>query len=356
MRIAFISFAFIEYSIKWAGGLAENDAEVLLVLPQDSGDLLAQVDPRVKLWLLPYARIRHAFRQIRNMFLLADQLRQFKPDVIHVQQGFLWFNLFLFLFTAYPLVITVHDPRPHTGDREQKTPHWLFMRGFRAARALIVHGDTLKNATVEQGLPAERVHVIPHIQLGDVLTEVPPPPAPPTLLFFGRIFEYKGLDYLIRAEPLIAAQVPNVKISIGGRGDDFAPYRAMMTDPSRYIVRNENIPDEDVAGLFLNAAVVVLPYIEATQSGVVPLAYTYARPVVATRVGGLPEAVEDGVTGILVPPRDVEALAAAIVRLLRDPALAAKMGAAGRRKIDDEASPRVVGAASLAVYQRARQA
>lgn len=352
MRVAFVSFAFYEYCVKWASGLARNGADVLLALPADAESLVKQGDSRVRWHPLSTARIRQVPQQLADMWRLAQEIRRFKPDVIHVQQGFLWFNLLLPLFAGSPMVITMHDPRPHTGDTEQKTPHWLFMYGFRHAKQLIVHGEQLQEMAVKEGLSAERIHIIPHIQLGDPPANTPRPTAP-VVLFFGRIYEYKGLEYLIRAEPLIAAQIPDAKIVIAGRGEDFARYRAIMTNSDRFVVRNEMIPDEDIAGLFLSAAVVVLPYLEATQSGVVPFAYTYARPVVATRVGALPSAVDDGVTGILVPPRDEGALADAIVRVLKDPALAQQMGEAGQRKINEEASPDVVARATMRVYELA---
>jgi glycosyltransferase involved in cell wall biosynthesis len=92
---------------------------------------------------------------------------------------------------------------------------------------------------------------------------------------------------------------------------------------------------EDVAPLFDSARVVATPYIRATQSGVAHLAYTFGRPVVASAVGDLPDVIQDDVTGLLVEPEDVEGLAVAIVKLLRDPALAARLGAAGERSVDD---------------------
>ncbi|TXI49335.1 MAG: glycosyltransferase, partial [Mycobacterium sp.] len=79
--------------------------------------------------------------------------------------------------------------------------------------------------------------------------------------------------------------------------------------------------------------VVVTPYIRATQSGVAHLAYTFGRPVVATTVGDLPEAVQDGVTGFLVEPGNSEQLAGAMCKLLADPQLAARLGAAGERSV-----------------------
>jgi glycosyltransferase involved in cell wall biosynthesis len=174
-------------------------------------------------------------------------------------------------------------------------------------------------------------------------------------LFFGRIWPYKGLDYLIRAEPLISAVVPDAEIVIAGEGEDMARYRAMMVHPERFTVINDYVSDARRVELFSQAALVVLPYLEASQSGVIPIAYSSARPVVATTVGGLPAMVEDGVTGYLVPPCDEQALAAAILRILQDPELAGQMGRNGQRKINTECSAPVIAGQLLGVYAQARQ-
>ena len=85
------------------------------------------------------------------------------------------------------------------------------------------------------------------------------------------------------------------------------------------------MPNEEVAVLFGAADVVVLPYVTASQSAVVPLAVRYGVPVVASRVGGLPEVVEDGSSGLLVPPADSAALAAALLRVFTEPGLLAHL-------------------------------
>lgn len=98
---------------------------------------------------------------------------------------------------------------------------------------------------------------------------------------------------------------------------------------------------------------VVLPYIEATQSGVVPVAYNYGKPVVATSVGALPDCVIDEVTGLLVPPRDPHRLADAIVRLLDSPVERHRMGREAKDQLDREASPKSVAKSTFQVYRKA---
>jgi glycosyltransferase involved in cell wall biosynthesis len=126
-----------------------------------------------------------------------------------------------------------------------------------------------------------------------------------------------------------------------------------MSRPESFEVHNRFISAEERDTMFRQASLVALPYVEATQSGVIPVAYSYAKPVVATRVGALNDAVEDGTTGRLVPPRDVRSLAAAIVELLCDPAERQAMGRAGRRKLEAEWSPRAVAQQAIEVYRAA---
>jgi glycosyltransferase involved in cell wall biosynthesis len=140
---------------------------------------------------------------------------------------------------------------------------------------------------------------------------------------------------------------------IAGQGEDFSRYARMMVHPERFIVHNEFISEERTAEYFQRASVVVLPYIEASQSGVIPLAYSAGKPVVATKVGGLPEMVEHGRTGYLVEPRDVQGLAEAVVKLLRNRELRRQMGANGKNKIEAECAPAAIARQTIGVYRRA---
>jgi glycosyltransferase involved in cell wall biosynthesis len=222
--------------------------------------------------------------------------------------------------------------------------------GYRRANQIIVHCRHMQNAVTRHcGRPNSEVHIVPHI----ILSDTKPRPTSDdgnTILFFGRIWEYKGLEYLIKAQPQITSERPTAKIVIAGRGEDFSRYRRMMSDPDRFVVINEDVSEEMRSELFSRASVVVLPYIDATQSGVVPIAYQFAKPVVATDIGGLPEMVVDGRTGFVVPPKDPASLALAIVRLLRNRSLRVRMGEAGKQKIETESSPSIVAAQTMRVY------
>ena len=355
MKVAFVSYDFGEYSIRVASALAEQGCDVMLLLPEAlAAPHLAMLNPKVRFRPFAKPRYRQAMRQIPLTLRLVSQIRHFDPDVIHLQQGHMWFNLAL-PFLGYPLVTTIHDPRHHLGDQEgSKVPQGIMDLGFRRSAQVIVQGSPLRDEVTRRlGIPEDRVHLIPHVVLGDEAAAGQVQESGTEILFFGRIWEYKGLEYLIRAEPLIREQLPDARIVIAGEGEDFERYRRMMVHPEAFTVFNEFVSDEKRAALFRRASVVVLPYVDASQSGVIPVAYTYGKPVVATRVGGLPDMVEDGRTGYLVPPRDEVALAKAVVGLLQDPPLRRRMGMNGKAKVDGECSAEVVAEKTVAVYRLA---
>jgi glycosyltransferase involved in cell wall biosynthesis len=355
MKVAFISYDFAEYSIQHANGLA-GECDVLLMLPADSAaEYEPLLDRAVRYRPFDSPRLRQPLRQVFTAAAIVREIRRFRPDVIHFQHGHLWFNFVLPTLRSFPLVITIHNPRHHTGDRaSRKTPQWLMDFGFRRADRVIVHGESLKREVVrELGIPAGKVHVVPHIAFGQEAAACEPEADEKRILFFGRIWKYKGLEYLIQAQAAITRAMPGAKIVIAGQGEDFEPYRQMMAEPDRFEVHNRYITAAERHELFCGASVVVLPYIEATQSGVVPFAYSYAKPVVATRVGAIPDAVDDGITGIMIPPRDPAALADSVIGLLQNPARSKTIGAAGRARLDRECAPHVVGRQTIEVYRQA---
>ncbi len=140
------------------------------------------------------------------------------------------------------------------------------------------------------------------------------------LLFFGFIRPYKGLDVLIEAMGLLAGE--DLVLTVAGEAwDDISPVRERAGElgvAERIEFLTRYLPEDEVAELFDRADVAVFPYRSATGSGAVALAQGYGRPVIVTRVGGLPEVVEDGVTGRVVPPEDPAALAGAVRSFMAD--------------------------------------
>jgi glycosyltransferase involved in cell wall biosynthesis len=229
----------------------------------------------------------------------------------------------------------------------------------RLAHQLIVHGrQQAELLRAAYGTPDARINVVPlgvPAAFRSMASEHVGRPEPRTVLFFGRLRAYKGLEVLLQAVPEVAARIPDLRVVVAGEGSYPIVQQAAAEHPERYTVINRFIPAAEVASLFQRAGVVVLPYVEATQSGVVPLAYLFGRPVVATRVGSIPEVVDDGSTGYLVPPGDPGALASAMIRLLEDDERREAMGRAAAAKAERDLSWGAIAARTTAVYERARQ-
>src|ERR1019366_6814536 len=139
--------------------------DVLLLLPDcESKPYRYLLSDAVRLATFVKPRLRQPARQIRTAGSLVKYIKQFSPDVIHLQEGYFWFNFALPLLRDFPLVLTVHDPSRHVGDAEaRKTPQWILDWGCHQARQVIVHAPQLKAALVDRmRIPADRVHVIPH--------------------------------------------------------------------------------------------------------------------------------------------------------------------------------------------------
>ena len=141
------------------------------------------------------------------------------------------------------------------------------------------------------------------------------------LLFFGYIRAYKGLDLLLEGYAESVRHTKSHLFIVGEFYEDKQPYldridKLGIADSITLVDRY--VPNEEVEKYFAACDALVLPYRSATQSGIVQIAYGFDRPVIVTAVGGLPDVVEDGVTGLVVPPNDPAALADAIGRMFRD--------------------------------------
>lgn len=264
-----------------------------------------------------------------------QRIRRYRPDLLIVQ----WWTTFLapcFITLLYlyrracpfsPVLALCHNVLPHEA-------HWWDSILTKAVLSLathhVVHSREDKTRLLTL-LPHATIRVLrfpPYHSFAALRCEraqarhlLGLDQERPVLLFFGFVRPYKGLEYLIRAVHRVTRQIPVHLLIVGefweGKQRYVQQIEEMGLSPyvtivDRY-VRNEEI------GLYFGAAnVVVLPYLETSQSAVLELAFEMGVPVIASDVGGLRESVRDGVDGLLVKPGDSTSLACAILRYLRE--------------------------------------
>ncbi|MEA2180062.1 MAG: hypothetical protein QOG77_3359, partial [Solirubrobacteraceae bacterium] len=220
-RVLLVCDHLVRYAAGVGEGLRAQGAHVALVTRDHAEDfggdreaMQAEVTARLgadaPVWWLPgRVRDRNAVPVTRA---IAAAVRRFSPDVVHAQDSIVHDPRLLWAARLRPrrFAVTVHDPRPHPGDIEPS----VRMRASRealltAARLVFVHGDGLRDELRDAGrAPLPAIEVVPH---GCDTRVVTPPPAAPTLLFFGRMSRYKGLDVLLNAMPRIWSQVPETR-------------------------------------------------------------------------------------------------------------------------------------------------
>lgn len=235
------------------------------------------------------------------------RIMRWRPDVAYVHSTA---DLRLYALTrSIPVILNVHDPVFHPGQPPGRVHHRIVRRRLlRSADVITVHGASLKEEIKPQLRARQHVEAIP---LGIVpRTEPMPVPAAPTILFFGRLVAYKGLDVLADAMRTVWQQIPHVRLIVAGTG----PLAGDIPADPLVVRRIEYIPESDIDGLFEQATLLVLPYTQASQSGPGGLALARGVPVVVTAVGALAELVPD--PSYVVPPGDPQALAEAIKRHL----------------------------------------
>lgn len=244
--------------------------------------------------------------------------------------------------------IVAHEPVPRSDAKDTSVAKTgtLINASFRAAwqrlDVAFFLGPRTRDLAVGHWQPRCPVYVIPHGAEPGVRDETvvvrPVAETDPVVLFFGVWSKYKGIEVLMDAFAQVRAHMPQAQLVLAGSPGGDIDLDAVLTAAHQIgnvDARPGYVPLEAVAPLLDSARVVATPYIRATQSGVAHLAFTFGRPVVASAIGDLPEVIQDEVTGLLVPAEDADALAAAILRLLNDPALAAKLGGAGELMVRD---------------------
>jgi glycosyltransferase involved in cell wall biosynthesis len=230
-------------------------------------------------------------------------------------------------------MLIVHDADPHPGERRPLLD-WLVRREIAASdRIITLSNHVASRLIVRRVVPKDRVARTFHPVFRFGAKPAAERHAPLRLLFFGRILPYKGVGMLLNAYAWLRATGVELTLTVVGRGRIDGP-ASLEVQPGLTIRRGWVAPDA-IGEILAEADAVVLPYLEASQSGVVAAAYGAGLPVIATPVGGLREQVADGRTGVLAQGTSAVDFAEAIRRLIETPGLyeTCRAGAAARAAV-----------------------
>jgi glycosyltransferase involved in cell wall biosynthesis len=179
------------------------------------------------------------------------------------------------------------------------------------------------------------------------------------VLFVGRLEKRKGLETLFKAIPLVLEEVPDAQFHIVGKDTNLAPNGGSYRD---YLLQNLDkkyhknvrfvgyVNDNELKDFYRNCDIFVAPSLYESFGLIYLEAMAWGKPVIGCDVGGVPEIVEDGETGILIPPEDENALAEAIINL-KDEKLRAKMGEQARKKIKERYTREKMALNSSEIYR-----
>jgi glycosyltransferase involved in cell wall biosynthesis len=345
---------FVERFWPLIGGVEVSSARLVPLLAQRGHDILVVTD-REESWLperdlygqvpvrrLPFARaIRE--RDLETLAVarrtMSDIVREHRPELIHATftGAGVWV---LPTREAPPMILSFHG----SWGIDFGSVDGLFSRVVnRAAWVTACSEDALADLLATAPQLAGRSSVILNgLDTADEHEPSEPPAGPPVLLCSGRVVEDKGMDVAIDAFAQIVRERPDARLLIAGDGPelDALIQRAASLGLSDSVQFLGWVSPATIHELVESSSIVLVPS-RLEGFGLVALeAALMARPVIATNVGGLPEAIENGTTGVLVPPDDVGATVAAIRQLLGDPETARAMGWAGRSRALQQFSAR----------------
>jgi glycosyltransferase involved in cell wall biosynthesis len=239
--------------------------------------------------------------------------------------------MLFYRFVGRRVVFTAHNVNAGKRDGRDTLLNRLSLRiQYRLVHHIFVHTEKMKaELEADFQVPRGKVTVIPlglnetvpvtRLTAAEAKQKLGIAPGQKTILFFGRITPYKGLDYLIEAMSQLVTQDPACRLIIAGEikhSNAYWPQLQALIEKKAVrpwlIERIQFIPDEETELYFKAADVLALPYTDVFQSGVLILGYSFGLPVIATDVGSLREDVIEGKTGFVCRPRDATDLARAI--------------------------------------------
>jgi glycosyltransferase involved in cell wall biosynthesis len=305
---------------------------------------------------------RNRFKTPADLWRMIAAIRRFRPDVIHVQEAVGPRRAAFVACIAWimrrgaTVVLTVHDPVPHSGRDEAAAWRTAFVGGYLRVNAdmIVVHGAYCA-ATLRSTFPppARQIFVSDHGIILEPQAHRPAPGGILKLFMFGRMEAYKGIEVLLNAvETLHAEQFP-FELLIAGTGPELDRLQERFALLPEVRVQNEFAQPNVIIDSIQAAECVVLPYLAATQSGVLAAAFGGRRYVIASDTGGLPDVVLHGHNGLLIPPGNAGALAQAIRSLAGDAVLRARLLKGAEATARGQLDWTRIAADAFAVFQQA---
>lgn len=293
---------------------------------------------------------------------LLRKFNQIRPDVIHANQCGV--HALAAFDSGIPTVLTVHGIFWWLG----KALYGNDIKG-RARRILLnrLHKECLRRAEhLILISPYVWEAIKPFTRATTYRIDVPIDPvyfeqtrveAANELLFVGLISPRKGVDYLLQAFQTVLETHPDLKLSIVGKVADNQYYASLLSyaEMNKLVDKVSWLGTMDrpsLAARYASSSMLVLPSLEETTPGVIAEAMAVGCPVVASRVGGIPDMLEDSQTGLLVGPRDPDGLALAILRLLEDRELSSSISEQAKIIATERYAPWSVAAKTVEVYRR----
>ena len=250
------------------------------------------------------------------------------------------------------LLNTVHDAVLHPGE-DGGLKSWFFQPFSDADGYIAFSHHVARQLSGLHNIPPEKIAVIPLAPLSD--------PVFPCanradndhlrLLFFGRILPYKGLERLIEAYALLRREGVPITLQITGAGD-MRKLMPLVNGLPGIGIHNHWVPETKMGSVFASADVIVLPYLESSQSGIVASAFAAGVPAIATPIGGLPEQITDGINGLIAADTSPTALAQAIRRLAEDDALLSHLRQGALHTVQQQYSWDVVSTGVIALSRK----
>lgn len=320
------------YSYEMTRALIENGAEVSAIISSQNHMLNKWKSLSLKnLYIINTYDNKYNFIINSIKFILFDRfklrksLKKYDVDVIYVPCFHPWYAFVNKMYPRAKKIFTVHDPIPHSGGFFDNKLIWLAQKeDLKKADKIVILSECFREyVTNFYKKKDEQICVIPHGVFNyykdiKIKQSIEYPSDKINFLFFGRIEKYKGLLILAEAYKSLKEKYDNISLTIVGNGD-FTPYNNAFTGLKDFKLINRWIDDNEVNGFFLGDNIVtVLPYLDATQSGVINIAMINRSLVISTNIGGLKEQIKDKKTGMLVEANDSKALEKAMEFAIRE--------------------------------------